>query len=553
MLADTRRLEEGNVIETGVCVIGAGAAGITLALELEKQGIDAVVLESGGFRPDEPTRDLYRGENVGLPYEFSDGCRSRFLGGSSNCWGGWCRPLDEADFLKREWIPYSGWPFGKSELAPYYERTHDVLKLGPLNYDAAYWESAIGRRDVRRVPLTTGAVVDKVSQFSPPMRFGKYYRSELKRAAKVRVLLYANATEIETNKSASAVTRVRVRTLSGRSVWVSARLFVLAAGGIENARLLLASNSTQAAGLGNGNDVVGRYYMDHPRLLHGKITFKDQWRGNRLYDIKHHYQNRAIAAHGTKIACQFALTEETQREEQISNSRIWLCSIFSDKDTQVAQALIKIKRGLTGETQDNFSWPREMGTLVGNPGETTRFLAERFLRPRFLMTNVKFQAIVEPVPDPDSRVTLAAERDALGMNRVRVNWRMGEIEKRTFDRGFQYVAEELQRNGVADVTMEAPVTGRDWSTLLGELPYPSGTWHHMGSTRMHDSPKLGVVDRNCQVHGVGNLYIAGSSVFPTCGANFPTITLVALALRLSDRITQILRDGDQLSIARQVA
>lgn len=553
MLIDTRRVDEGKVIETGVCVIGGGAAGITLALELERRGIDAVILESGGYRPDEPTRDLYRGENSGLPYEFADGCRSRFLGGSSNCWGGWCRPLDESDFLKRDWIPYSGWPFGRAELDPYYARSHEVLKLGPLNYDAEYWESAIGRKDVRRVPLTTGAVVDRISQFSPPMRFGKHYRSELKRAEKVKVLLYANATELEANKNASTVTRVRVRTLSGRTVWVSAKLYVLASGGIENARLLLASNSTQVVGLGNGYDIVGRFYMDHPRLLHGRIRFKDNWRGNRLYDIKHHYQNRAIAAYGTKIACQFALTEETQRKEQISNSRIWLCSIFSDKDTQVAQALIKIKRGLTGETQDNFSWPREVGTLIGNPGETTRFLAERFLRPRFLMTNVKFQAIVEPVPDPSSRIMLAPEHDALGMNRVRVNWQLGDIEKRTFDRGFEYVAGELRRNNVADVTLEEPVASREWKQLLSELPYPSGTWHHMGSTRMHDSPKLGVVDRNCQVHGVSNLYIAGSSVFPTCGANFPTITLVALSLRLSDRIAKVLKEGDQRGAVKQVA
>ncbi len=134
MFIDARRVEEGTVAETTVCVIGGGVAGITLALELERHGIEAYLLESGGVNPDDDTRDLYRGEDIGLPYSFADGCRSRFLGCSSNCWGGWCRPLDPWDFEKRDWVAHSGWPFGPKELAPYYERTHALLKLGPHDF-----------------------------------------------------------------------------------------------------------------------------------------------------------------------------------------------------------------------------------------------------------------------------------------------------------------------------------------------------------------------------------------------------------------------------------
>jgi choline dehydrogenase-like flavoprotein len=142
---------------------------------------------------------------------------------------------------------------------------------------------------------------------------------------------------------------------------------------------------------------------------------------------------------------------------------------------------------------------------------------------------------VEAEPNRDSRVTLSEHKDALGMNRVKVDWRLTELVKRTFDRTVTLLAEEMQRTGVADVQLDEPLEGKPWPAQL------EGTWHHMGTTRMHDSPTQGVVDRNCQVHGMSNLFVAGSSVFPTVGANFPTITIVAMTLRLSEHVLKALR------------
>lgn len=312
MLIDLRNLDDGRVLVSTVCIIGAGVAGITLARELEKQGIDTCLLESGGLAADDATRDLARGEAVGFDYQFADGCRGRFLGGSSNCWGGWCRPLDPWDFEKRSWIPHSGWPFGLEELRSWYEQAHQVLKLGPVNFDPLFWERSIGRRDVRRMPLCTGDVRDTISQFSPPVRFGRDYRSELRRARFVRIFLHATVTQIVPDKMCTRIEQVRVRTLTGRQMSVSARLFILATGGIENARLLLASTEVAANGLGNGHGLVGRYFMDHPRMLKGYIRFHPDWTRNKLYDIKYNYMNRAVSAHGTKIAAQLALTRKAQ-------------------------------------------------------------------------------------------------------------------------------------------------------------------------------------------------------------------------------------------------
>jgi choline dehydrogenase-like flavoprotein len=537
MFIDTRRIEQGTMVESTVCIIGGGVAGITLAMELDRQGIDVCLLESGGFSPDDGTRDLYRGEDVGeWPYNFSDGSRSRFLGGSSNCWGGWCRPLDPWDFEKRDWVAHSGWPFGLDELMPYYERTHPLLKLGPNNYDPDFWERSIARPDVRRIPLVSGKVRDTISQFSPPARFGKLYREALKRSHRIRVYLYANVTNIDTDRPAHTVSRVQVSTLTGRQIDVTARLFVLATGGIENARLLLASNKVQPDGLGNGNDLVGRFFMDHPRLFSGNIRFNREWSRNKLSDVKYHYQNAAVAAYGTCIAHQFALKPEVLREEGILNARVWFSSVFPGEGSEGAQALFRCKQALLQKEQDDWSLGKDILTMVAHPLDTIGYGYTRLFQPRWLIKGVKFQLIVEPEPDPTSRVTLSpTQKDRLGMPRVQVDWRLGSKVQRTFDRTLAILAEDMRKSGVAQVDLDPPIEGRKWPADL------EGTWHHMGTTRMHDSPKQGVVDRDCRVHGMSNLYVAGSSLFPTAGANFPTITLAALAYRLSEHLVRELR------------
>jgi choline dehydrogenase-like flavoprotein len=543
MFIDTRYVADGSVVNTAVCIIGGGVAGITMALEMEKFGIDVCLLESGGFDPDDATRDLYRGEDIGLPYSFSDGCRGRFFGGSSNCWGGWCRPLDPWDFEKRDWIKYSGWPFDLNELFPYYQRTHSLLKLGPQTFEPAFWEEAIGRRDVRRIPFLTGKVRDTISQFSPPARFGKLYRSALERSKTARVYLYANVVNIDTDKLAKTVTQVQVATLSGRKISVAAKIFVLATGGIENARLLLASNKVQESGLGNGNDLVGRFFMDHPRLQSGRIYFSKKWSRNKLYDIKYHYMNSAVAAHGTHIASQLALTSDVLQEERLLNARVWFSSIFPGEGSKGAQALFRCKQALLKKDQPDWKLSHDLLTICAHPIDTFGYGFTRLFQPRTLIQGVKFQIIVEPEPNPDSRVTLSAtQKDQLGVNRVQVNWRLSKQVQRTIDRTLAIIADEMRIGGVADVDLDPPIEGGAWPATLEK----EGTWHHMGTTRMHDSPSYGVVDSNCRVHGMSNLYVAGSSVFPTAGANFPTITIAALTFRLAEHITEELRQPDAI-------
>ena len=533
MIIDTRDIDSGTSLRTTVCIVGGGPAGITMARELDGAGIDVILLESGGTAPDNETRDLYRGENVGFaPYDFADGTRTRHLGGSSNCWGGWCRTMEEHDFEHRPWIDKSGWPISKSDLDPFYKRTMDVCELGPFDFDPANWVEPLKRHDVRRIPLADQGFVDAISQFSPPTKFGERYGDEMGRSPRLRVLLWANVVDIETNEDASVVKRVAVATLSGKRISVEADHFVLATGGIENARLLLTANSVRPSGLGNDNDLVGRHFMEHPRVVSGWVDFADSWKGNMLYDDRFHYMNPEMVRGGTHFASQFSLTKEIQEREGILNAGIWFTSVFPGEDS-MEDAIIQLRRKLQKRDRANERALDHAAKILRHPIDTAKFVVCRRWQPRRLIKGVKMRVILETPPNPNSRVTLSDKRDVLGMPRVKVDWKLGDDVKRSFDTNFRLFAEALEKAGVAKVRLDPPLLGREW--VPGTV-WREGSWHHMGTTRMADSPRDGVVDRNAKVHGIANLYCAGSSVFPTAGANFPTMTLVALSIRLADHL-----------------
>lgn len=539
MFIDAKTLDEGVTLQSAVCIVGGGVAGITLALDLERAGVEAIVLESGGHASDDETRDLYRGDNIGVPYVFGDGCRSRFLGGSSNCWGGWCGPMRDYDMQARSWVPDSGWPFDRAALEPFYKRAHETLKLGPYNYDIEDWVKKIGRDDVKRYPLPTGRVHDILSQFANPSRMGAVHRDALRDARKVRVLLFANAFDIQTDTTAKTVQQIKVKTLTGRTFHVAAQNFVLASGGIENPRLLLSSNTVRPNGLGNDNDLVGRYFTDHPRLTFGDVKLRPEWRRNKLYDIKFHYLNKAVSHNGTFVSSQFSLDHKVHERESIQNAQVWFTSIFAGEGSAGSEALIRMKHRLHGKHEHGANFWKDLGTMAFQPASTVSFAAARQFQPAALIRKVQLQVVLEPAPNYHSRVTLGSQRDALGMRRVQVDWRLTDADMRTWDRTAAIFADELKQAGVADIMLPEPFERTGLTDIPTSPIYHLGCWHHMGTTRMHDSPRQGVVDRNGLVHGMSNLYVAGSSVFPTYGANFPTITISALAHRLADHLATV--------------
>ena len=498
MLIDARIVPEGKTIETGVCIVGAGAAGITLAREFGGQPFPVCLLESGDLEPDQETQSLYSGETIGRSIAPLTASRLRYFGGTTNHWGGWCQPLDEIDFQVRDWIPHSGWPFERSHLVPFYERAQAVLQIGPFAYGAEAWETG----SARQLPFVGSRVVTQMVQFSPPARFGQVYRNEIARAQHITTYVNANAIEIETTKDGRNIIRVRVACLQGTKFWVSAKLFILAAGGIENPRLLLLSNKVQRRGLGNHNDLVGRFFMDHAGVTSGTIILSDPNISPALYVHRVLGSHRGVdSTVEQSLMGELMLSPEVMRAEKLAN--------FS--------AVLHSTSRLEAAKGDGFL--SALYNVIKN-------LNRRVFKPSLDLRN-----IIEPIPNPDSRVSLIAERDQLGQNRVRLDWRLNTGDKRTIRRSQEIIGMELGRAGLGRLMVMNGSDDDSWPASL-----EPGLAHHMGTTRMHVDPKKGVVDQNCQVHGINNLFIAGSSVFPTYGYSPPTLTIIALALRLADHV-----------------
>jgi choline dehydrogenase-like flavoprotein len=238
---DFRTVDDNALFEADLCIIGAGAAGITIARELAGSHIQVCLVEAGGLEFEPDVQDVYAGANIGHPYFDLDVARLRFFGGTTNHWTGQCAPLQPIDFRSRSWVAHSGWPITRQDLDPFYRRAQSICQLGPFAYGAEVW-SQIG---VEPHAFDPDEVELCFWQRSPPTNFGEAYRTDLERAANVRVLLHGNVTNIATDSSAAVVQHLDVRTLDGKNGRIRAKIYVLACGGIENARLLLLSDSVE--------------------------------------------------------------------------------------------------------------------------------------------------------------------------------------------------------------------------------------------------------------------------------------------------------------------
>lgn len=519
MFKDLHDHAPGAVIETNIAIIGAGAAGIAAARDLIDSQRDVLLIESGDLTPDAETLALNDGKIVGEPYLPLDVIRLRYFGGTTNHWEGHCRPLDPIDFEKRSWVPYSGWPITYSDLEPYYERANALCELGPYDYDTRSWEPVVPNL----FPLDKTKWVNRLWHHSPPTRFGEKYRDELKNARNVTVLFNANATEIVLNESARQVVEVKIKALGGKEAIVRPKIVVLACGGIENARLLLASNKVMTAGVGNGNDLVGRFFMEHP---HAMIAYAVPLAGDAVkYKVYYRGVRARIPAGEAFIQAKAGPTEEFQRAHQLRSGTIDV-GIGYDRSAGYLSLRRTVKAVWEdGQMPDRFG--EALLNMVGDIDGLATGLYRRFTDQQLFW----FAASIEQEPNPASRVTLDRDLDSLGSPKPRLDWRLTAGDKIAVRTTIRLLGEELARTGVARMRID------DW--LMEDDRHWEGLgirYHNIGTTRMSDDPKMGVVDRDAKVHGIANLYIAGSSIFPTSGYANPTLTIVALTLRLTEHL-----------------
>ncbi|HET9811997.1 MAG TPA: GMC family oxidoreductase [Sphingomicrobium sp.] len=511
-----------------ICIVGAGAAGITLARKLSRLGHEVCLLESGGLDYEAATQQLYEGANVGMPYYELDKSRLRFFGGTVAIWGGRCALMDPIDFEPRSWVPHSGWPIRRTDLDPFYREAHRIFDLERFNYEEEVWKE-LGLDDPGLDPAKLDVKLWRFDELSE--RFTADRASDLFEDPRVRILLHANVVKLQASPNANSIDHIAVQPIGGKVQAVRAKHYVLAAGAIENSRLLLVSNDVERHGVGNKHNQVGRFFMEHPA---GRIARIDTRQAFHIWSM---FQKRFVPG-SVPLAPALRLADEAQRDRKALNSIVTF-KLQRDPSRGVAignriyqNVLHSVSPNRRGRMLDHLyrgvrAWiHREVRSSV------ERWRANRGITGLYAIMRG------EQAPNPESRVLLSGELDALGNRRADLDWQMTDIDKHTALVMAETIDEEFGRLGWGSATPSAWLSesGPRWPVDPTVGNHPLANYHQLGGTRMSSDPAQGVVDSDCRVHGYANLHVAGGSVFTTSGWANPTLTIVALALRLADRL-----------------
>ncbi|MFZ4406571.1 MAG: GMC oxidoreductase [Paracraurococcus sp.] len=568
MILDARRLAPDMMLDVDICIVGGGPAGITLASELDGTGVSVLLLEAGGRRFEPATQTALQGAVApDSPHAPPDMYRRRMLGGASAIWGGRCFPLDPIDLERRPHVPHSGWPIGWPELEAHYPRAMEYVEAGPYDFAAA------GALGTDAPPAIAGfahpdVLDDRIERFSPPTRFGEAHAARLARSASVRVLVHAQALRLVAPDR--EVEALEVGTAPGRRFTVRARRYVLAAGGLETTRLLLASDATRRGGLGNQGGALGRYYMCHLENTLGWLRLRP---ADRPLAIEYEQ-----APDGSYVRRHLTLSPAAQRRERLLHTVFRLHHpLIADPAHRngVLSAMYLVKDAVLPEyrrklaamdiaardrlRRDPQFWARHLANVARDAPGVMRFgvdwtrrrvLARRKL-PSVLLRSGEgaypLEVSAEQVPNPDSRISLLPETDAHGMPRLRIDWRATRLDYDSMAQSMRVLRAAFAASGTGDLQFEEERMVQETRAAM-----PVGG-HHIGTARMAASARDGVVDADCRVHGLANLHVAGAAVFPTCGHASPTLTVVALAVRLADHLKRDLVQSHIAAAPRSVA
>jgi choline dehydrogenase-like flavoprotein len=536
-------------LRADVCVIGAGPAGLSLTVALARAGVRVILIEGGAAAGRTLTDVRLEGE-AAYPQSDISQTRGSGLGGTAGLWSyrmsnlddqpetgeRGCRyaPLDPIDFEKRDQVTHSGWPLSRAELDPWYAKAQQAAGLGRYDYSPEGWSGPAAQP----LPLDRSLVETQMFQFASARAWTEDAVRTLRAGDGVRILTEANVTELETDPAGLRVIAVHWRRADGSGGRVQARGTVLAAGGIENSRLLLLSDRQVRGGLGNGTDQVGRYWMEHPLVRGGLlVAARATGLGEKLGLYDAHWQD------GNKVMAKLSVAPERMRAEGLLSTSALLIPRAEILAGPAFQAYTAIRspsgRAATLAARTLLGARIVVGAtsllaarkaMAGQPDLDVNGWSARPEAGRYRVFEIVHQT--EQSPDPDNRVVLGGDTDRFGRRIPVLRWRWTPADRARITRSRDVYAEAFARANLGQLIQ------KDWDR--GQPRLLGGNHHHLGGTRMSADPSTGVVDADLKVHGLSNLFVAGSSVFPTGGSVNPTLTVVALSLRLAAHVERTL-------------
>lgn len=531
-------------------MVGAGPAGITVALDLARAGRDVVLVESGGLTVDPRVQSL---SDAGALEEHRhasmDIATRRHWGGASTIWGGRCVPLDEVDFESRPARGGASWPLSYETLAAYYPKACEYALCGQASFNVAD-AFASGAPPIVPGFMDEDVTASSLERWSLPTNFGAVYEQEVRSSERLRVYLGLTCVGLDLADEPQRVIAIRARSLDGAELVVRARRFIIAAGGLESTRLLMNCDS-ERGGLGNHSGKLGRYYMGHISGKIAEVRFSTPPR-QTIYGFERDSE-------GVYCRRRFVVSPEIQRQSNLLNCALWLDNpplpdaahhngILSMAYMALSMPVLSrylapeaIRRAAVEHSVRSPWWRHMANILVDLPATVAfivpfiyrRYFAYRRVPGFFLPSRGNRYALHyhgEQAPEENSYVCLSDARDELGMRRLDIRFRYSHADAASVIETHRLLDAQLRRQGIGELLYSE-------HDLLASIDRQAKDgFHQIGTTRMSRRAEDGVVDENCKVHGVDNLYVLSSSVFPTSGQANPTLAVVALAVRLSEHL-----------------
>ncbi|OMC20308.1 GMC oxidoreductase [Mycobacterium colombiense] len=539
-------------IETDVAIVGAGPIGIATALELAATGVQVALIESGLERVDRAAQELSTFDSRQDDYfhSRSELTVRRQVGGTSALWGGRCVKFDPIDFEARPITAQAPWPIGHDDVEPYLQRACDWAACGRAAFNARDIPEIAHQDMIGGLPDEKVRTTD-LERWALPTRFGREYRTALRDTSGLTLWTGLTCTEIVTAQAGDCVDHLVVKTLDGRRGRVVAADYIIATGGLEATRLLLASDRHHPVGLGNAGGHLGRWYMAHVESRVARVQFTTD-------EVRYAYERDND---GVYVRRRFTFDPQLLRECGMPNAAVWLVNppisdpghgsgilsgVFLTLISPVGRFLLAgaIREAHTktdGSPRIVAHLRNIVRDLIPSIGFAIAFCYARFLRkgrkaPGFFVKSADNRYLLqyhgEHLPHWESRVELTDERDALGMRRIRTHMHFSEADYQSVRKAIVAIDEHLRRHGVGYVEW---LTDDVEASVRAFMAQRTG-FHQAGTTRMSTSPRDGVVDPQLQVHGVRGLHVASTSVLPTSSQANPTLVGIALGVRLARRL-----------------